>query len=113
MSGQFLSCLVSLHPKLEAKHRSTETALLFSFPFYTNYALLWCLHLSLVGVCAVFLRKMLLSELGGAFGNVFVLAQERQERNYLCEMEGVGFFCLIWMNEEKGGKENNSFLLIL
>lgn len=26
---------------------------------------------------------------GGAFGNIFGWAQERQGRNYLCEMEGV------------------------
>lgn len=125
MSGQPLSCLVSFHPKLEAKGSSPGTAwffrvsLFFSFPFYTNCALPWCLHLSLVWVCAVFSRKMMVSVVGGAFGNTFGWAQEREGRNYLCEKKlslwklSLWFFGLIWMNEEKGGKENNSFLLIL
>lgn len=97
MSGQLLSCLVSLHPKLEAKGSSPGTALffrdslIFFFPFYANYALLWCLRLSLVWVCAVFSRKMLVPEVSGAFVNIFGWAQERQGRNYQCEMEGVFF----------------------
>lgn len=88
------------------------TACFFSFPFYSNYTLLWCLHLLLVWVCAVFSRKMLVSEVGGAFGNVFGWVQAKQGRNYLCEMDGVFF----WLNIDEWRKRmerHNSFLLIL
>lgn len=48
----------ALPPKLGAKGSSPETALVFAFTSFASYALLLCLHLSLVLVCAAFSREM-------------------------------------------------------